>query len=94
MAASFLTRVTWTLLVTVLPCGSSAMAVIVCGPKARFFAPCHSSVTCLPEPTSAPVKLRISLPSAWKVIRATVLGSVATALMVSACTYCSLVAGG
>ena len=40
-----------------------------------------------------PVKLRISSPSAWKVMRATLLASVATALMVSVCTYCSLVAG-
>ena len=74
-----------------LPCGSSAMTVIVCGPKDRLFAPCQSSLTALPEATSVPVKLRISLPSAWKVMRATLLASVATALMVSVCTYCSLV---
>jgi hypothetical protein len=47
----------------------------------------------LAEPTSVPVKLRISLPSAWKVMRATLVASVATALMVSTSTYCSLVAG-
>ena len=40
-----------------------------------------------------PVKLRISLPSAWKVMRATLVASVATALMVSVCTYFSLVPG-
>ena len=67
--------------------------MIVCGPKERFFAPCHSSSTALPEPTSVPVKLRISLPSAWKVMRATLVASVATALMVSVCTYFSLVPG-
>ena len=47
----------------------------------------------MPEATSVPVKLRISLPSAWKVMRATLLASVATALMVSVCTYFSLVPG-
>ena len=58
------------------------MTVMVWGPKESFFAPCQSSLTTLPEATSVPVKLRISLPSAWKVMRATLLASLATALIV------------
>ena len=93
VAGSVLTRVTCTDLVIVLPCGSSAMTVIVCGPEGELLRALPLQRDVLPEATSAPVKLRILLPSAWNVIRATLLASLATALMVSTCTYCSLVAG-